>query len=91
MLTAVILIASLNMFVAAFLIDRCGWEMLSKVYAVALVVTTEPFWIFSAREPARSGASAPSMMRELLNYQTEARCAPVMDESSAADKTTSAS
>lgn len=91
MLTAVILTVSLNMFVAPFLIDRCGWEMLPKVYAVALVVTTEPFWLFFESEPARSGASAPSMMRELLNYQTEARCAPVMGESSAADKTTLAS
>ena len=57
--------ASLNMFVAPFLIDRYGWEMVPKVYAMALVATAALFWIFSARDPARSGDYTPSMRRQL--------------------------
>lgn len=58
--------ASLNMFVAPFLIDRYGWEMVPKVYAMALVATAALFWIFSARDPARSGDYTPSMRRQLV-------------------------
>lgn len=57
--------AALNMFVAPFLIEQYGWEMVPKVYAVTLVVTAALFWIFSAPDPARSGNSALSMMRQL--------------------------
>ena len=57
--------ASLNMFVAPFLIDRYGWEMVPKVYAMALVATAALFWIFSARDPARSGDYTPSMRQQL--------------------------
>jgi NNP family nitrate/nitrite transporter-like MFS transporter len=57
--------ASLNMFVAPFLIDRYGWEMVPKVYATALVATAALFWIFSAPDPARSGDYTPSMRRQL--------------------------
>ncbi len=57
--------AALNMFVAPFLIDRYGWEMVPKFYAAALVVTAALFWMLSAPDPVRSGNSAPSMMRQL--------------------------
>ncbi|MBN9037610.1 MAG: NarK/NasA family nitrate transporter [Rhizobiales bacterium] len=57
--------AALNMFVAPFLIEQYGWEMVPKVYAAALVVTAALFWIFSAPDPARSDNSTPSMMRQL--------------------------
>lgn len=57
--------ASLNMFVAPFLIDRYGWEMVPKVYAMALVATAALFWIFSARDPARFGDYTPSMRQQL--------------------------
>ncbi|MBB6357521.1 nitrate/nitrite transporter [Aminobacter aganoensis] len=57
--------AALNMFVAPFLIEQYGWEMVPKVYAVTLVITAALFWIFSAPDPARSGNAARSMMRQL--------------------------
>jgi NNP family nitrate/nitrite transporter-like MFS transporter len=57
--------ASLNMFVAPVLIDRYGWEIVPKVYAVALIATAVLFWIFSARDPARSDKASLSMMRQL--------------------------
>jgi NNP family nitrate/nitrite transporter-like MFS transporter len=57
--------ASLNMFVAPVLIDRYGWEIVPKVYAVALIATAALFWIFSARDPARSDKTPLSMMRQL--------------------------
>lgn len=57
--------ASLNMFVAPVLIERYGWEIVPKVYAVALIATAVLFWIFSARDPARSDKTPSSMMRQL--------------------------
>jgi NNP family nitrate/nitrite transporter-like MFS transporter len=56
--------AALNMFVAPFLMDRHGWEMVPKVYAVALLVTAALFWILSAPDQTRSSARVP--MRKQL-------------------------
>ncbi|HET7806618.1 MAG TPA: nitrate/nitrite transporter [Pseudolabrys sp.] len=56
--------AALNMFVAPSLIEAYGWQMVPKVYAVALIVTAALFWIFSAPDPARASASS-SMMQQL--------------------------
>jgi len=56
--------AALNMFVAPWLIDTYGWQMVPKVYAVALLVTAVIFWIFSAADSARAAAS-PSMLSQL--------------------------
>lgn len=57
--------AALNMFIAPALIDRFGWEMVPKVYAAALVVTAGLFWIFSARDPARTDGPGLSIMQQL--------------------------
>lgn len=56
--------AALNMFVAPWLIDAYGWQMVPKVYAAALIVTAAIFWIFSAPDPARVAAS-PSLLAQL--------------------------
>jgi NNP family nitrate/nitrite transporter-like MFS transporter len=56
--------AALNMFVAPWLIDAYGWQMVPKVYAVALIVTAVIFWVFSAPDPARA-ATSPSMLSQL--------------------------
>ncbi|MGD9743047.1 MAG: nitrate/nitrite transporter [Dongiaceae bacterium] len=56
--------AALNMFVAPWLIDAYGWQMVPKVYAAALVVTAVIFWMFSAPDPARTAAS-PSLLSQL--------------------------
>ncbi len=57
--------AALNMFVAPFLMQRYGWEMVPRVYAVALVVTAIVFWVFSRPDPEKSGKAAPSMLKQL--------------------------
>ncbi|RTL93008.1 MAG: NarK/NasA family nitrate transporter [Hyphomicrobiales bacterium] len=56
--------AALNMFVAPWLIDAYGWQMVPKVYAAALIVTAVIFWIFSAPDPARV-ATSPSLFAQL--------------------------
>lgn len=56
--------AALNMFVAPGLIDAYGWQVVPKVYAVALLATALVFWIFSAPDPARV-ASSPTMLSQL--------------------------
>jgi len=56
--------AALNMFVAPWLIDAYGWQMVPRVYAVALVATALVFWIFSAPDPG-TGKPAASMGQQL--------------------------
>ena len=56
--------AALNMFVAPTLINSFGWEMVPRVYAVALLGTAVLFWIFSAPDPGRAGPS-PSIRKQL--------------------------
>jgi len=58
--------AALNMFVAPAIIDAYGWEMVPKVYAVALIVTAGLFWIFSVPDPARSDGKQQSIMQQLM-------------------------
>jgi NNP family nitrate/nitrite transporter-like MFS transporter len=57
--------AALNMFVAPAIIDAYGWEMVPKVYAVALVATAGLFWIFSAPDPARSDGKQQLIIQQL--------------------------
>jgi len=57
--------AALNMFIAPFLIEAYGWQMVPKVYAAALLVTAVLFWIFSAPDPG-IGKGKPASMRDQL-------------------------
>lgn len=50
--------AALNMFVAPALISSFGWQMVPRVYAVALLVTAGLFYLFSAPDPGRGKAQA---------------------------------
>jgi NNP family nitrate/nitrite transporter-like MFS transporter len=56
--------AALNMFVAPWLIAAYGWQMVPKVYAVALLVTALLFWVLSKPDPG-VGGQVPSMWRQL--------------------------
>ena len=56
--------AALNMFVAPWLIEAYGWQMVPKVYAVALLVTAVLFWVFSAPDPG-VGGPVSSMWQQL--------------------------
>lgn len=57
--------AALNMFVAPSLIDAYGWQMVPRVYAIALLATAVLFWILSAPDPNVSDHKAPSMLSQL--------------------------
>jgi NNP family nitrate/nitrite transporter-like MFS transporter len=56
--------AALNMFVAPWLISAYGWQMVPKVYAVALLVTALLFWVLSKPDPG-VGGQVPSMWQQL--------------------------
>ena len=56
--------AALNMFVAPSLINAFGWEMVPRVYAIALLATAVLFWVFAAPDPGREG-HAPSIAKQL--------------------------
>ncbi|WP_439925099.1 MFS transporter [Nitrobacter sp. JJSN] len=56
--------AALNMFVAPWLIEAYGWQMVPKVYAVALLVTAFLFWMLSKPDPGVGGPVA-SMWQQL--------------------------
>ncbi|MEH6950278.1 nitrate/nitrite transporter [Nitrobacter sp. NHB1] len=56
--------AALNMFVAPWLIEAYGWQMVPKVYAVALLVTAFFFWALSKPDPGAGGPVA-SMWQQL--------------------------
>jgi len=51
--------AALNMFVAPALMSGYGWQMVPRVYAVALLVTAGLFYLLSAPDPGKGKAQAP--------------------------------
>jgi NNP family nitrate/nitrite transporter-like MFS transporter len=57
--------AALNMFIAPFLINAYGWQMVPRVYAVALLITAVVFWVFSAPDPAAGKGAVSSMWHQL--------------------------
>jgi NNP family nitrate/nitrite transporter-like MFS transporter len=48
--------AALNLFVAPWLVDHYGWQMVPRVYAVALLATAAVFWFLSEPDPGVGGA-----------------------------------
>lgn len=50
--------AALNMFVAPTLVAIYGWQVVPRVYAIALVVTAVVFWVLAA--PDRGADRSPS-------------------------------
>ena len=57
--------AALNMFIAPFLINAYSWQMVPRVYAVALLITAVVFWVFSAPDPAVGKRAVSSMWHQL--------------------------
>jgi NNP family nitrate/nitrite transporter-like MFS transporter len=56
--------AAVNMFVAPLLINSFGWQMVPRVYAVALLLTAFLFYFLSAPDPA-VGKSSTGLGRQL--------------------------
>ncbi|HVX81120.1 MAG TPA: MFS transporter [Devosiaceae bacterium] len=50
--------AALNMFVAPAILSAYGWQMVPRVYAVALLVTAVLFYFFSAPDPGKGKSQA---------------------------------
>lgn len=58
--------AALNLFVAPWLIDHYSWQMVPRVYAVALLATAGLFWLLSAPDPGVNAVrKAPSVGAQL--------------------------
>ncbi len=58
--------AALTKFVAPVLILAAGtWEIVPKVYSVAMLVTAVLFWVFSRSDPSHRSASATSWRAQM--------------------------
>ncbi|TAN06490.1 MAG: NarK/NasA family nitrate transporter [Rhodanobacteraceae bacterium] len=58
--------AALNLFIAPWLVGHYGWQMVPRVYAVALLVTAGVFWLLSAPDPGVDSArKAPGFGAQL--------------------------
>jgi MFS transporter, NNP family, nitrate/nitrite transporter len=58
--------AAINMFIAPILIAQYGWQVVSRFYAVALLITALIFWLLSAPDtnaPGKRGAYCASNWR----------------------------
>ncbi|KIF81456.1 MFS transporter [Noviherbaspirillum autotrophicum] len=57
--------SALTKFVAPAIIAAFGWEMLPKVYAVAMLVTALLFWVFSYSDKSHTVPSSVSFAEQL--------------------------
>lgn len=51
--------AALNMFVAPALVSHFGWQMVPRVYAVALLATAALFWLLALPDPGKKAVPVP--------------------------------
>ena len=58
--------AAINMFIAPVLIARYGWQIVPKVYAVALLITALVFWLLSVPDVGAPGKSGASLRQQLV-------------------------
>jgi len=54
------------MFIAPVLIARYGWQIVPRVYAVALLVTALIFWVLSVPDVGAPGKSGASLRQQLV-------------------------
>jgi len=57
--------AALTKFVAPALVVGFGWQMVPKVYAVAMLVTAVAFWLFTYSDPAHKVSSGATLKQQL--------------------------
>ncbi|KOF54713.1 MFS transporter [Achromobacter sp. DMS1] len=55
--------AAVNLFVTPVLLDRYGWRMVPRIYAVMLLVTAALFWVAAARDPG-AGKTGGSLLAQ---------------------------
>src|SRR5215471_17513000 len=61
--------AAINMFIAPVLIAQYGWQVVPRVYAVALLVTALIFWLLSAPDTNAPGKSGASLRQQLAVFK----------------------
>lgn len=57
--------AALTKFVAPALVVGFGWQMVPKVYALAMLVTAVAFWLFTYSDPAHKLNSGATLKQQL--------------------------
>lgn len=57
--------AALTKFVAPAIVVAYGWQMVPKVYAIAMLAIALLFWALSAQDPAHRSASGASFRQQL--------------------------
>src|SRR5262245_27598630 len=61
--------AAINMFIAPVLIAQYGWQVVPRVYAVALLLTAVIFWLLSAPDTNAPGKSGASLRQQLAVFK----------------------
>src|SRR5262249_29856399 len=61
--------AAINMFIAPVLIAQYGWQVVPRVYAVALLVTAVIFWLLSAPDTNAPGKSGASLRPQMAGFK----------------------
>ncbi len=58
--------AAINMFIAPALIANYGWQMVPRIYAIALLGTALIFWFLSEADVSAPGKSGTSLRQQIL-------------------------
>ena len=58
--------AAVTKFVAPSLVAAYGWQMVPKVYAVAMLITCALFWVFTYSDPEHKVGSSVTVKEQLL-------------------------
>ena len=66
--------AALTKFVAPTLVVAYGWQMVPRVYAVAMAVMVVLYWFFTFKEPASHLVAKTVTIREQLSALKDRRC-----------------
>lgn len=70
--------AALNLFIAPWLVDHYGWQMVPRVYSIALLATAVVFRLLSARDPgvglARKASGVGAQLRVLRDPRVWKYC-----------------
>jgi len=57
--------AALTKFIAPALVISYGWQMVPKIYAVAMIIVVISYWMFTYEDPAHHTAANTSMKEQL--------------------------
>jgi MFS transporter, NNP family, nitrate/nitrite transporter len=61
--------AAVTKFAAPALVVAYGWQMVPKVYAVAMLLTAIGFWIFTSSDPSHRVSKSATMREQLVSLK----------------------